>query len=175
MRCEKLMLRCFVALAVVFPVAASRGAPAAPQSCSAWPTPTPQPQDQLIGPEAARQIGEAAREKRSRTPAQKKIDTQLLYALKQKRGETRGVPTAPVDIKLDAEGRTVVDITARVSSRLISKLGKAGAEVVSQSAKYHTVRARVTLERLEALAEIEEVRYISPVAQATTHGGVRKN
>ena len=85
------------------------------------------------------------------------------------------MPTAPVDIKLDAEGRTVVEISARVSPRLISRLGKAGAEVISQSARYHTVRARVALERLEALAEIEEVRYISPVAQPMTHGGVRKN
>ena len=167
-RCEKLPLLCFVALAVVFPAAAPCGALTTTLAGGAQ-------QDQKIGPEAARQIGEAAREKRARTAAQKKIDTQLLYALKQKRGETRGVPTAPVDIKLDEEGRTVVDITARVSSRLISKLGKAGAEVISQSAKYHTVRARVSLERLEALAEIEEVRYISPVAQSMTHGGARKN
>ena len=163
-RCEKLPLWCLVALAVFFP-AALRGALQTPQ----------RQQDQKIGDEAARQIGELAREKRSRTPAQKKIDTQLLYALKQKRGETRGVPTAPVDIKLDAEGRTLVDITARVTPRLISRLGKAGAEVVSQSAKYHTVRARVVLDRLEARAEIEEVRYISPGAQAMTHGGARKN
>ena len=161
MRCEKLVVRCFVALAVIFPAAVA-------VPCGAQ-------QDQKIGPEAARQIGEAAREKRSRTPAQKKLDTQLLYALKQKRGETRGVPTEPVDIKLDAEGCTLVDITARVSPRLISKLGKAGAEVISQSARYHTVRARVALERLEALAEIEEVRYISPVARPMTHGGARKD
>ncbi len=168
MRCEKLMLRCFVALAVILPAAAPCGALTTTPAGGAQ-------QDQKIGPEAARQIGEAAREKRARTQAQKKIDTQLLYALKQKRGETRGVPTAPVDIKLDAEGRTLVDITARVSSQLISKLGKAGAEVVSQSARYHTVRARVALERLEALAGIEEVRYISPVARAMTHGGARKD
>ena len=128
-----------------------------------------------MSPEAARQIADIAREKRARTAAQKKIDSQLLYALKQKRGETRGVPAGPVDIKLDPQGRTLVDITARVTASLLSKLSKRGAEVVSKSAKYHTVRARVTLEKLEALAAIEEVRYISPAAQAMTHGGARNN
>ena len=167
-RCEKLPLWCLVALAVV--------SAAAPLAAAAQTTrPAPPPQDQKVSPEAGRQIADIAREKRARTAAQKKIDTQLLYALKQKRGETRGVPSGPVDIKLDAQGRTLVDITARVSAKLISKLGKVGAEVVSQSAKYHTVRVRVTLEKLEALAEIEEVRHISPAAQAMTHGGARTN
>ena len=132
-------------------------------------------QNQEISPEAARQIGELAREKRARTAAQNKIDTQLLYAIKQKRGETRGVPIEPVDVNVDAEGNTLVEVTAKVSAKLVSKLSKAGAEVISKSAKYHTVRVRVALEKIEALAEIEEVRYISPVGKAMTHGGARNN
>ena len=155
-RCGKLPLWCLFALAAVTLSPPMRAVSAE--------------QDQKISPEAARQIGELAREKRARTKAQKKIDTQLLYALKQKRGETRGVPVEPVDIKVDADGRTVVEITAKVSAKLVSKLGKAGAEVISKSAKYHTVRVIVALEKIEALAEIEEVRYISPVAKAMTHG-----
>ena len=130
-----------------------------------------QGKDQKIGPEAARQIGEIAAAKRARTPAQKKIDSQLLYALKQRRGETRGVPTAPVDVKLDGRGRALVDITAIVTPRLLAKLAKRGAEVVSSSEKYHTVRARVALEGLEALAGLKEVRYISPAGTAATHAG----
>jgi hypothetical protein len=130
---------------------------------------------QKIGEEGSRRIQEAVEEKRARTPAQKKIDTQLLYALKQKRGETRGVPTEPVDIKLDAEGMTTVDITAKVSTRLVSKLKKLGAQVISKSERYHTIRARVALERLETLAGLEEVRYISAPAKAATHGGALKH
>jgi hypothetical protein len=172
-RSEKLSFWCLVALAVVSAAALSRVA--ATKARGAAPAQQGRGQDQKISSEGARQIGEAAREKRARTAAQKKLDTQLLYAIKQRRGETRGVPTQPVEIKLDREGRTVVDITARVSAGLISKLGKAGAEVISQSAKYHTIRVRVALDRLEALAEIEEVRYISPVAKAMTHGGARNN
>jgi hypothetical protein len=43
--------------------------------------------------------------KASRTVAQKKIDSQLLYALKQKRGETKGVPTGRIDLEFDKKGR----------------------------------------------------------------------
>ena len=129
-----------------------------------------QSKDQKIGPEAARQIGEVAAAKRARTGAQKKIDTQLLYALKQKRGETRGVPSAPIKLDLDEGGRALVDITAIVTPRLVSRIAKLGAEVVSSSARYHTIRARLALERLEAVAGLTEVRYISPAATAATHG-----
>lgn len=130
--------------------------------------------DQKISPEAARQIGEIAAAKRKRTSAQKKIDTQLLYALMQKRGETRGVPSAPVELDLDGRGRALVDISAVVTPRLISKVAKLGAEVVSSSERYHTIRARLALERLEAVAGLREVRYISSAAKGMTHApGVR--
>jgi hypothetical protein len=132
-------------------------------------------EDQKISPEAARQIGEVAAAKRARTRAQKKIDTQLLYALRQKRGETRGVPSAPVELDLDARGRALVDITAIVTPRLVSRVAKLGAEVVSSSARYHTVRARLALERLEAVAGLKEVRYISPAAAATHAGGAARH
>lgn len=134
-----------------------------------------QSEDQKISPEAARQIAELAAAKRARTPAQKKIDTQLLYALMQKRGETRGVPSAPVELELDERGRALVDISAVVSPRLVSKVAKLGAEVVSTSERYHTIRARLALERLEAVAGLREVRYISPAAKASTHApGVKR-
>jgi hypothetical protein len=130
-----------------------------------------QGEDQKISPEAARQIGEIAAAKRARTRAQRKIDTQLLYALKQKRGETRGVPPAPIELDLDGSGRALVDITAVVTPGLVSKVAKLGAEVVSSSERYHTIRARLALERLEAVAGLKEVRYISSAAKAMTHTG----
>jgi len=65
-------------------------------------------------------------EKASRTPAQKKIDSQLLYALKQKRGETRGIPNERIKIELDQRGRALVDITARVSPQVTSQIRKLG-------------------------------------------------
>ena len=61
--------------------------------------------DQRAGADGARQIQAVADEKRARPEAHKKIDSQLLHALKQRRGERRAAPTAPVDIAVDAGGR----------------------------------------------------------------------
>lgn len=105
-------------------------------------------------------------EKASRTPAQKKIDSQLLYALKQKRGETRGVPTERINIELDQKGRALVDITARVSPQVTSQIRKLGGIVISEDPRYHAIRARLALEKLEALATLKDVSFIAPAAQA---------
>jgi hypothetical protein len=112
-----------------------------------------------------------ADEKRSRTPAQRKIDSQLLYAIKQQRGETRGVPTQRIEIKLDAKGRTLVDISSAVPSRVVAKIQALDGSVVSMSQKYHTIRALMALDKLESLATSKHVRFISLPAQAMTHGG----
>ena len=105
-------------------------------------------------------------EKSSRTAAQKKIDSQLLYALKQKRGETRGVPTERINIELDQKGRALVDITARVSPQISSQIRKLGGLVISEELQYHTIRARLALEKLEVLADRKDVSFIGPAAQS---------
>jgi hypothetical protein len=105
-------------------------------------------------------------EKASRTPAQKKINSQLWYALKQKRGETWGVPTERINIELDQKGRALVDITARVSPRVTLQIRKLGGILISADESYHTIRARLALEKLAALAALKDVSFISPAAQA---------
>ncbi len=109
-------------------------------------------------------------EKESRTPAQKKIDSQLLYALKQKRGVTKGVPTQRIEIEVDQRGRALVDITAIVTPQVLAQIRKLGGEVISDDANYHTIRARLALEKLEALAKLKDVRFIAPFAQAMNSG-----
>src|SRR5262245_8090942 len=69
-------------------------------------------------------------EKASRTAAQKKIDSQLLYALKQKRRETEGVPSEPIDIEVDQKGRALVDISANVTPHVESQIRKLGGAIV---------------------------------------------
>lgn len=103
-------------------------------------------------------------EKDSRTAAQKKIDSQLLYALKQKRGETAGVPTEPIEIELDSKGRALLDISANVTPRVQSQIRKLGGAILSQDERFHTIRARLALEKLEALAALKDVRFIGPAA-----------
>jgi len=105
-------------------------------------------------------------EKATRTAAQKKIDSQLLYALKQKRGETRGVPTERIKLDLDQKGRALVDITAIVTPEVLAQIRKLGGELISNDPQYHAIRARLALEKLEALAKRNDVRFIAPPAQA---------
>jgi hypothetical protein len=111
-----------------------------------------------------------ADEKRSRTPEQRKIESQLLYAIRQQRGDTRGVPTEPIKIKLDASGRVVVDITSAVPSRVVPQIQVLGGSVISISQKYHTIRASIALKKVENLAASKHVRFISLPAEAMTHG-----
>jgi hypothetical protein len=108
-------------------------------------------------------------EKESRTPAQRKLDSQLLYALYERRGESgrRGTPKS--DVEVDERGRVLVDIRARVSKGLLTRVRRLGGEVVSSSESYHTVMAKFPLERLEALAARADVRFIAPAAKATTN------
>ena len=163
-RCAELLLGLLLPVAVAWPatgVARARG--------------QEKGGGQQVNDEAARQMQEMYDEKESRTPAQKKLDSQLIYALKQKRGETRGVPTQRIDLKPDAKGRVLVDITARVSARLLKKIRKLGGEVVSTSDRYHTTRAWLALEKLEVLAAAADVRFIAPAAQAMTNSGAMTN
>jgi hypothetical protein len=110
-------------------------------------------------------------EKESRTPAQKKINSQLLYALKQKRGITKGVPTEPIKIELDREGRALVDINANVTTEVLAQIRKLGGAVISDDARYHTIRAGLALEKLEALAKRKDVMFIAPAALAMNNRG----
>jgi hypothetical protein len=73
------------------------------------------------------------REKRERTPAQQKIDTQLLYAIYRERGEAeaKGVPAGELPVKYDNKGRAIVSIRARVTKALLAKIEKLGGKIVS--------------------------------------------
>jgi hypothetical protein len=120
-----------------------------------------------LSPETSLAIGtiqSGQNEKASRTAAQQKIDSQLLYALKQKRGETEGVPQEPIQLDLDSKERALVDITADVTPQVTSQIRKLGGAIVSSDERYHTVRARLALEKLEKLAALKDVRSIAPAA-----------
>jgi hypothetical protein len=108
-------------------------------------------------------------EKESRTPAQKKLDSQLLYALYERRGERARRGTPESDVEVDERGRVLVDIRARVSRGLLARVRRLGGEVISTSESYNTIMARFPLERLETLAARGDVRFIGPAAKATTN------
>jgi hypothetical protein len=112
----------------------------------------------------------AADEKESRTPAQQKINSQLLYEIYRLRGEAvrKGVPPGPTGVKIDDRGRALVDIRANPAPSLQNSIRRGGGLVLSISVRDRSIIARVPLLKLETLAADPAVRFIEPAAEATT-------
>jgi hypothetical protein len=110
-------------------------------------------------------------EKESRTPAQRKIDSQLLYEIYRRRGEAaqKNVPPGKTRVKIDEIGRALVDVRGEVTPGLEKQLIGLGGTIVSTSVEYRSIVAWVPLLKLYQLAENEAVRAIEPPAEATTN------
>jgi hypothetical protein len=108
-------------------------------------------------------------EKASRTPAQRKLSSQLLFEIYRRRGEAeqKGVPPgARSAVKVDSEGRALVDVRAPVVPGLLKAIGDLGATIVSSSVEYRSTLAWIPLLQLERLAEDPTVVSIAPAAEA---------
>src|SRR5258705_11244614 len=84
----------------------------------------------LLGSAQAPSVGE----KSGRTPAQQKINAQILFEIYRARGEAvqKGVPPE-TGVRLDARGRTVVDVRAPVTAALLNTIRRLGGVVISSS------------------------------------------
>jgi hypothetical protein len=112
----------------------------------------------------------AVAEKESRTPAQQKINSQLLYEIYRVRGEAdrKGVPPGPTGVKIDARRRALVDVRAAVTPELQQKIRDLGGAVLATSGPDRSILARVPLRNLERLAAESAVQFIEPAAEAIT-------
>ena len=113
------------------------------------------------------QIQALLAEKASRTPAQQKMDSQLLQAVRESRGQpmAAGVSLAPVNLGTDASGRVAVDVAVRSAATLDAVTGQIealGGEIVFPSWEYRTIRARIDLSQAEALAGLADVTFVRP-------------
>ncbi len=124
-----------------------------------------------ISANAGKQIDSVLQEKESRTLAQQKIDSQLLYAIKQQRGETLPVQQ-PASVPTDAGGLALVDISGNVTNALLSRIASLGGQVISSFPRYNTIRASVPLDKIEALACSSDVRFIQAAVQAQTNQAI---
>lgn len=107
-------------------------------------------------------------EKASRTPAQRKINSQLLYELYRLRGQAlqKQVPPGPTGVKMDRHRRALVDVRAEVTPALQAKVRALGGTIQSTSREYRSTIAWIPLRSLERLAEDRAVRAIEPAAEA---------
>ena len=110
-------------------------------------------------------------EKLSRTPAQRKIDSQLLYSARQRAQGSVGFGLSAFKpaLRLELDGRVLLDVRANVSAGLLSSIRSHGGLIISSLPRYQAVRALVPIEAIETLAQRPEVRSVRPAARATTN------
>lgn len=123
-----------------------------------------------LPPTAVSQIEALLAEKAVRTPAQRKISSQLLYAASGKfRDATQPMRDPAKQItslaQTDSRGRVLVDIAGDVTDAEVSALG---GSLVGASKVHRTARAWMPLDRLEQLASSSAVRAVRPALTATT-------
>jgi hypothetical protein len=109
-------------------------------------------------------------DKSKRTPAQRKLDSHLLGEIARRRahGAHRGGPADPL-VRVDHDGRALVEVRAPVTSQLQAKIRRAKGVIVSTSAEYHSILAWVPLLKLEALADDPAVASIVAAPEAMTN------
>jgi hypothetical protein len=116
-----------------------------------------------IAPEALQQIAALQTAKSQRTPVQQKIDSNLLLAVQQQRGEVGIASTQLITgVEVDTAGTTLVDVRADVTDDLLAQVRALGGEISYTSVPLRTVVARVPLNAIEQLATSPQVRFVLP-------------
>ena len=187
---------------MVGPAAAPRAAAAGPAPRPAAAAQDPPARSAAFSSRARAEIAALLAAKAQRTPAQRKVSSQLLdAAARARQAAARGglAPDArardagamlderaPVDVGagLDvgagvagdpalggaaADGRAAVDIRAEVTPEVLARIGALGGDIVNSVPRYRSIRARLPLAAVEALAEMDAVRSIRPADEAATH------
>lgn len=102
----------------------------------------------------------------------KKLDAQIVLALKKARGEPPfDKPTSlEPDIPIKDAGRVLVAMEASVSKELLEQVARVGGQVINGSETATSLRAMVPLSQLETLAGRADVKSISPAILTITSG-----
>lgn len=112
--------------------------------------------------------GSTPLDKASRTPAERKIDTQLLIEISRREPQSSrtNAPLPKTDVRIDAKGRAFVDVRADVTPALLRTMRSLGAAVVSTSNEYRSILAWMPLLKVKQLAGNDTVSAVMPAAQA---------
>ncbi len=116
------------------------------------------------------QILALEQDKASRTPAQQKIDSNVLYTIRMLAGQpaAAGIPTLNTGVDVDNANNLIVDITANVSDQLLKQLNTAGALVWYSNARFHSIRAVVPSNQIETIASWPDILFIGPKTESLT-------
>ena len=126
--------------------------------------------------EAQRQIAALQAEKAARTPEERKVSSVLLLADRLRQGlpAADGVALPAPQLDVDDAARVLVDIDAEVTPALREAIAAAGGTIVVDLPVYRSIRARLPLAALRAVAGLPEVRNIRPADQAMVQQATSK-
>ena len=111
---------------------------------------------------AVRQIQAILEAKKRRTPAQRKVDSQLLEEWQKAQGRP------------GADRMVTVDLRAEVTPEVLERIRELGGRVLSSFEHYRAIRAEMPLSEVEALAAHDAVRSIRTADKAVTRKRPRK-
>jgi uncharacterized repeat protein (TIGR01451 family) len=131
-----------------------------------------------LSPSALAQIQALQQEKASFTPVQQKMDSQLVFAIKQSRNEliaNGAVPQLRIGVTNDSQGRVLVDLTANVTADLLKLIITGGGtnkdSVVDSVPQFNSIRAWIKLSQIENIAGSVDVKFIKPAVPSRTRTG----
>src|SRR5262249_24845654 len=79
-------------------------------------------------------------------------------------------------VREDADGSVLLDIQARVTPEVLGAIRKAGGEVVYSYEQFDAIRARLPMDALEAIAGLDEIKFIGRAEDGMNSGaGIRRS
>jgi hypothetical protein len=141
----------------------------------ARPASAAQPGGGTPQPAVLNQIAALLAEKAARTPAEQKIDSNLLYAFRQLTGAklSAAAATLQTGVAVSARRTIIVDITAYVSDALLKQIESLGGKIIAAYPQYRSIRAEAPIDQILAIAGWDAVIFIQPEQQAMTAGVAR--
>lgn len=129
-------------------------------------------EEPVISDRAWQQIAVLLEEKRSRTAAQKKLGSALLYAIKRQRNDPvfDRVPELAVSVDRALSDRVQVDVRAAVSDELLGRITAADGQIIETHADSDHLRVDLPLMQIESIAALASVRSIRLAIPTGTHG-----
>ena len=108
------------------------------------------------------QIQALQQEKASFTPAEQKMDSQLVFAFKQSQNlpiANGAVPQLVIAAQA-TNGMMLVDITGNVTPELLAQIVQFGGSIKNSFVQFHAIRASIPLSQLEAVAALSDLKFI---------------
>jgi subtilisin family serine protease len=117
---------------------------------------------------AWQQIGAVLADKALWTPAQQKLDSQLIFQARIKAtGKAHpAVPQLRAALTSETDGRIKVHIQATVTPELLAAIKAAGGTIISAFPSFDSILALLPVENAEAIAARSDVRFIAPAPHA---------